>query len=110
MKHYSKGLHIFESDKITTSYKNFSNRSSENITHRLLSRHVTLTVLNFETVMLGKQSLDEFLSNINKGKTLIVSVAPQSRASISIHYGLSPLQVLRKLTTLFKPLSVASDN
>lgn len=43
--------------------------------------------------MLEKQSLDEFLSNINNGKTVIVSLSPQSRASIAVHYGLSPLQV-----------------
>ncbi|KAI3750672.1 hypothetical protein L2E82_21405 [Cichorium intybus] len=60
------------------------------------SRHMRLTVLNFETVMLGKQSLDEFLSNITKGKIVIVSASPQSRASIAIHYGLSPLQELER--------------
>lgn len=43
--------------------------------------------------MLEKQSLDEFLSNINSGKTVIVSLSPQSRASIAVHYGLSPVQV-----------------
>lgn len=43
--------------------------------------------------MLEKQSLDEFLSNINNGKTVIVSLSPQSRASIAVHYGLSPVQV-----------------
>lgn len=63
-------------------------------------------ITSAETVMLEKQSLDEFLSNINKGKTVIVSLSPQSRASIAVHYGLSPLQVFRKLTTLFKSLGV----
>ncbi|XP_024963408.1 protein NAR1 isoform X2 [Cynara cardunculus var. scolymus] len=56
--------------------------------------------------MLEKQSLDEFLSNINNGKTVIVSLSPQSRASIAVHYGLSPVQVFRKLITLFKSLGV----
>lgn len=43
--------------------------------------------------MLEKQSMDEFLFNINKGKAVIVSLSPQSRASFAIHFGLSPLQV-----------------
>nr|XP_043610466.1 protein NAR1 isoform X2 [Erigeron canadensis] len=63
-------------------------------------------ITSAETVMLEKQSLDEFLSNINKGKTVIVSLSPQSRTSIAVHYGLSPVQVFRKLTTLFKSLGV----
>ncbi|XP_052620944.1 protein NAR1-like, partial [Lactuca sativa] len=63
-------------------------------------------ITSAETIMLEKQSLDEFLSNINNGKTVIVSLSPQSRASIAVHYGLSPLQVFKKLTTLFKSLGV----
>ena len=43
--------------------------------------------------MLEKQSLDEFLSNINKGKVVIVSLSPQSRASLAVHFGISPLKV-----------------
>ncbi|XP_031273468.1 protein NAR1 isoform X2 [Pistacia vera] len=56
--------------------------------------------------MLEKQSLDEFLSNINKGKAVIVSLSPQSRASVAVHFGLSPLQVFKKLTTFLKSLGV----
>uniref|UniRef100_A0A5B7ARH9 Putative cytosolic Fe-S cluster assembly factor narfl n=1 Tax=Davidia involucrata TaxID=16924 RepID=A0A5B7ARH9_DAVIN len=63
-------------------------------------------ITSAETVMLEKQSLDEFLSNINKGKAVIVSLSPQSRASIAVHFGLSPLQVFGKLTTFFKSLGV----
>lgn len=63
-------------------------------------------ITSAETVMLEKQSLDEFLSNITNGKTVIVSLSPQSRASIAVHYGLSPVQVFRKLTTLFKSVGV----
>lgn len=44
--------------------------------------------------MLEKQSLDEFLSNIDKGKAVIVSLSPQSRASLAVHFGLTPLQVI----------------
>lgn len=43
--------------------------------------------------MLEKQSLDEFLSNINKGKAVVISISPQSRASLSVHFDISPLQV-----------------
>lgn len=43
--------------------------------------------------MLEKQSLDEFLSNINKGKAVVISLSPQSRASLAVYFGLSPLQV-----------------
>ncbi|XP_055820479.1 protein NAR1 isoform X2 [Solanum dulcamara] len=63
-------------------------------------------ITSAETVMLEKQSLDEFLSNLEKGRTVIVSLSPQSRASLAVHYGLSSLQVFRKLTTLFKSLGV----
>ncbi|KAI4296027.1 hypothetical protein L6164_036017 [Bauhinia variegata] len=63
-------------------------------------------VTSAETVMLEKQSLDEFLSNINKRKAVIVSLSPQSRASLSVHFGISPLQVFKKLTGFFKSLGV----
>ncbi|CAK9182261.1 unnamed protein product [Ilex paraguariensis] len=56
--------------------------------------------------MLEKQSLDEFLSNIDRGKAVIVSLSPQSRAALAVHFGLSPVQVFRKLTTFFKSLGV----
>ncbi|GMH05383.1 hypothetical protein Nepgr_007223 [Nepenthes gracilis] len=60
-----------------------------------------------ETVMLEKESIDEYLSNINKGKAVTISLSPQSRiASLAVHFGLSPLQVFKKLTTLFKSLGV----
>jgi iron only hydrogenase large subunit-like protein len=44
--------------------------------------------------MLEKQSLDDFLSNIDKGKAIIVSLSPQSRASLAVYFGISPLQVV----------------
>ncbi|XVF64243.1 hypothetical protein PTKIN_Ptkin09bG0152700 [Pterospermum kingtungense] len=56
--------------------------------------------------MLEKQSLDEFLSNINKGKAVIVSLSPQSRASLAVHFRVPPLQVFKKLTTFLKSLGV----
>ncbi|XP_043689636.1 protein NAR1-like [Telopea speciosissima] len=61
-------------------------------------------ITSAETVMLEKQSLEEFLSNLESGKAVIVSLSSQSRASLAVHFGLSPLQVFRKLTTFFKSL------
>ncbi|WCJ28162.1 Cytosolic iron-sulfur assembly component 3 [Euphorbia peplus] len=63
-------------------------------------------ITSAETVMLERQSLDEFLSNIDKGKAIIISLSPQSRSSLAVHYGISPLQVFKKLTTFFKSLGV----
>ncbi|XP_039070320.1 protein NAR1-like [Hibiscus syriacus] len=63
-------------------------------------------ITSAETVMLMKQSLDEFLSSINKGKAVIVSLSPQSRASLAAHFGIPPLKVLEKLTTFLKSLGV----
>ncbi|KAL7130441.1 hypothetical protein ABFS83_13G134400 [Erythranthe nasuta] len=63
-------------------------------------------ITSAETVMLEKQSLDEFLSNLDKGKAVIVSLSPQSRASLAVHFGISPLQVFQKLTTFLKSLGV----
>lgn len=63
-------------------------------------------ITSAETVMLEKQSLEEFLSHINSGKEVIVSVSPQSRASLATYFDLSPAQVFRKLTTFFKSLGV----
>lgn len=51
--------------------------------------------------MLEKQSLDEFLANVNKGKAVIVSLSPQSRASLAVHFGISPLQVKLKHCKLY---------
>ncbi|KAG0477112.1 hypothetical protein HPP92_013953 [Vanilla planifolia] len=63
-------------------------------------------ITSAETVMLEKQSLEEFLSHIKLDKIVIVSVSPQSRASLAAHFKLSPIQVLRKLTAFFKSLGV----
>lgn len=60
-----------------------------------------------ETVMLEQQSVNEFLSHIISGENaVIVSVSPQSRASLATYYGLTPLQVFKKLTGFLKSLGV----
>lgn len=51
--------------------------------------------------MLEKQSLDEFLFNIDKGKAVIVSLSPQSRASLAVYFGISPLQVKYNIAACF---------
>ncbi|GJM96611.1 hypothetical protein PR202_ga13469 [Eleusine coracana subsp. coracana] len=63
-------------------------------------------ITSAETVMLEKQSLGDFISRINSDKAVIVSVSPQSRASLAAFFGLSQSQVLRKLTALFKSMGV----
>ncbi|KFK26540.1 hypothetical protein AALP_AA8G262300 [Arabis alpina] len=62
-------------------------------------------ITSAETVMLEKQSLDEFLSALDN-KDVIISLSPQSRTSLAVHYNISPLQVFKKLTTFFKSLGV----
>ncbi|KAL6542638.1 hypothetical protein OROMI_024240 [Orobanche minor] len=57
-------------------------------------------ITSAETVMLEKQSLDEFLSNLNKGKAIVVSLSPQSKASLDVHFSLSPLQICYAEKTL----------
>ncbi|KAH7366262.1 hypothetical protein KP509_18G070200 [Ceratopteris richardii] len=64
-------------------------------------------VTSAETVMLEQQSVDEFLKQVSSAeKAVIVSVSPQSRASLASYYGITPLQALKKLTTFFKSLGV----
>jgi iron only hydrogenase large subunit-like protein len=43
--------------------------------------------------MLEKQSLSDFIDHINSDKAVIVSVSPQSRASLAAFFGLSQSQV-----------------
>ncbi|XP_068641731.1 protein NAR1 isoform X2 [Aristolochia californica] len=63
-------------------------------------------ITSAETVMLEKQSSDEFLSRIKSETAVVVSISPQSRASLAVYFGLSPSQVFKKLTTFFKSLGV----
>lgn len=54
--------------------------------------------------MLEKQSLDEFLLNIDKGKAVMVSLSPQSRASLAVHFGIPQLQVILQLVVVVSSL------
>ena len=52
-------------------------------------------ITSAETVMLEQQSADEFMSQLlNRDKAVIVSISPQSRASLASYYGITPLQVI----------------
>ncbi|BBN09827.1 cytosolic iron-sulfur assembly component 3 [Marchantia polymorpha subsp. ruderalis] len=64
-------------------------------------------ITSAETVMLEQQSTTEFLNRLKSGDSaVIVSLSPQSRASLASHYNLTALQAFKKLTTYFKSLGV----
>lgn len=63
-------------------------------------------VTSAETVLLEHQSVGELLSALQSGKTVIVSVSPQSRASLAVLHGLSASETLGKLVTYMKALGV----
>jgi hypothetical protein len=54
--------------------------------------------------MLEKQSLGDFIARINSGKTVIVSVSPQSRASLAAFFGLSQSQVITWVSHIHSPV------
>jgi len=60
-------------------------------------------ITSAETVMLEKQSLGDFIARINSGKTVIVSVSPQSRASLAAFFGLSQSQVITWASHIHSP-------
>ncbi|XP_024378244.1 protein NAR1 [Physcomitrium patens] len=60
-----------------------------------------------ETVMLEQQSTGELLSQLSaSNKAVVVSLSPQSRASLAAYYGLTPLQAFKKLSGFLKSLGV----
>ncbi len=59
-----------------------------------------------ESILIQAQSIEEFCANLNIGKTVVVTLSPQSRASLAAHYGLSLLATARKLKTYFAGLGV----
>ena len=54
--------------------------------------------------MLEKQSLGDFIARINSGKAVIVSVSPQSRASLAAFFGLSQSQVITWVSHIHSPV------
>ena len=66
---------------------------------RFLFLIVLFKILGAESILITSQSTKEFYSNLNCGKTVVVSVSPQSRCSLAACFGLENLQVF--IITLF---------
>ncbi len=66
-------------------------------------------VTSAETVLITAQSTKEFQDNLNKGKTVIVSLSPQSRASLAAHFKLSILQVCQELQFMITLYRLTND-
>eukprot|EP00899_Mesostigma_viride_P002129 jgi/Mesvir1/11917/Mv00255-RA.1 len=66
-------------------------------------------ITSAETILLQQQSVDEFLAQLSHGqKRVVISIAPQSRASLAEYYGVSPMEAIQRLTSFFKSLGVAA--
>jgi iron only hydrogenase large subunit-like protein len=59
-----------------------------------------------ETVLIEAQGTKEFLRHLKTGETVVVSISPQSRASIAAHFGLSIEETFAKLCSLFQDMGV----
>jgi hypothetical protein len=56
--------------------------------------------------MLEKQSLGDFIDRINSDKAVIVSVSPQSRASLAAFFSLSQSQVITWACHIHSPVII----
>lgn len=67
-------------------------------------------VTTAETVLVTSQSVDELLSMVaNKGdRCLVVSISPQSRASLATKFGISMASCQKRLTTFFKSIGASA--
>ncbi|KAM9457287.1 cytosolic Fe-S cluster assembly factor narfl isoform 2-T2 [Clarias gariepinus] len=89
--------------------------------HKLEKAKITLNdclacsgcITSAESILITQQSHEELYrilrlnkSNGNQQKLVVVSVSPQSRASLAAHYSLSSSEVARRLTNFFKNLGV----
>uniref|UniRef100_A0AAV1UJQ3 Iron hydrogenase small subunit domain-containing protein n=1 Tax=Peronospora matthiolae TaxID=2874970 RepID=A0AAV1UJQ3_9STRA len=65
-------------------------------------------VTSAETVLISQQSFQEMLDVLasNTFKHVVVTLSPQSRASLAVHFDLPVITVHRKLVTLFHSLGV----
>jgi iron only hydrogenase large subunit-like protein len=62
-------------------------------------------VTSAESVLVNQQSLEEFekhFENVPEGSMFVLSIAPQSRASIAAYYNSNIKDTLAKLTHFFK--------
>lgn len=58
-------------------------------------------VTSAETVLIGQQSVTEFLSHIPAARAVVVSISQAARASLAVHYSLSSLRLFRALRVAF---------
>mmetsp|Transcript_4896 Transcript_4896/g.10392 ORF Transcript_4896/g.10392 Transcript_4896/m.10392 type:complete len:492 (+) Transcript_4896:137-1612(+) len=64
-------------------------------------------VTSAEAVLVSSQSNDEFLKVLEQeGTEIVVSVSPQSMASLGRKYGMTGMSVFKKLTAFFKSIGV----
>eukprot|EP01132_Coremiostelium_polycephalum_P001547 gene1547-1954_t len=63
-------------------------------------------ITSAESVLITAQSVTEFLANIGKDKIIVLSLSPQSRASLAAHFKTSILTVVKKLNTFLKSIGV----
>lgn len=61
-------------------------------------------VTSAETVLLEHQSTGELMTALQSGKTVIVSVSPQSRASLAVLHKQSPTETAGRLAHFLKSL------
>jgi iron only hydrogenase large subunit-like protein len=89
---------------------------------KLKKAHITLNdclacsgcITSAETVLVSQQSYEEVQNmldqnrkvSLSERKYVVVSVSPQSRASLAANYGLSPLSIMERLTGFFKTIGV----
>lgn len=65
-------------------------------------------VTSAETVLISQQSCQELLDVLSakKYRHVVVTLSPQSRASLAAHFGLPVIVIHRKLVTMFRTLGV----
>lgn len=64
-------------------------------------------VTTAETILIQQQGIDEILKNIKSGQVIpVFSIAPQSRASLAMHYGVNEREMQEKLMLKLKKLGV----
>ncbi|KYR00286.1 nuclear prelamin A recognition factor-like protein [Tieghemostelium lacteum] len=63
-------------------------------------------ITSAESVLISAQSVQEFLGTSSRGKTIVISLSPQSRASLASHFKISSLSLVKKLQTFFKNMGI----
>uniref|UniRef100_A0A671MR61 Iron hydrogenase small subunit domain-containing protein n=1 Tax=Sinocyclocheilus anshuiensis TaxID=1608454 RepID=A0A671MR61_9TELE len=80
----------------------------------VIFRSISGCITSAESVLITQQSHEELYRVLRQNKqvssseqkVVVVSVSPQSRASLAAHYGLSSSEVARRLTSFLKNLGV----